>query len=248
MKKILSVFLAIALVITANTSLTFAIDENIKTNNTIAERNDEGLKVLSETKKIVAGELLKVTKYETESGVLESTLGENMVTIRDESGEIVFIATYYEKEDSSSSINVFNYDNESVLLLASGLAEQYDRWRSPVRTTTYVVRVGAIKPTIDALASAVDDILSAVCPWLLAYTVLSFAREMHEIIHANSQFNVAAELIYNFYCNILVKETIVGEVPADSLTARGVQNVNWTDSPWIYGVHPEACRFLTELY
>ena len=46
----------------------------------------------------MSGERVKITKYETDIGILETTLAENLVTVRDGNGEIVFAATYYVKK------------------------------------------------------------------------------------------------------------------------------------------------------
>lgn len=250
MKKILSVLITISLAITLTNVNVFANEksENIYTNNSMNLANNDELRVLSEEERIVIGKKVRITKYETNIGILETILTENLVTVRDGNGEIVFATTYYIKNDNESVINVFNNGTDSISLLASGLAESYDRWRSPITTSTYVVTIGAVIPTIQALSSAIKSILAAACPFLLAYSALSFASDIYSAITENIELNIAAVVTYNFYCNILVKEKVIGEIPKYSLTGRGSESINWLDSPWIYGVHPEACRYLTEIY
>ena len=83
MKKILSVLITISLAITLTNVNVFANEksENIYTNNSMNLANNDELRVLSEEERIVIGKKVRITKYETNIGILETILTENLVTV-----------------------------------------------------------------------------------------------------------------------------------------------------------------------
>lgn len=250
MKKIIVLCLTVILTFTSTTTHISAYDNETKSTEPIISSTASsvnGMLILSQSKRFFGNEAQTITKIKTEEGILETTLEGNLVTVRDELGNVVYSTTFKTKNTNIiPELSVFN-NNDGISIAASDLAESYNVFGNWYNSSTYVVLIEDAIPTLVNLSAALLSILTAnAFTFLLAMSVNSFVYSFYSILTEHTEINVAARVRYNRYCNILVKEQILGTVKGKSY--KGTENKNWLDSPWIYGVHPEACRYLTEIY
>ena len=251
MKRIFSIFLTLILGFTTTTTYISANENTL--NNPIAKSNtllvnEYDQQVISKAKRIYNNEVNYITKYSTEEGIFETTVSNNLVTVRNENNEIVSAILFKTKDsEETSSMNVFNDSDDNISIAASDLAESYNVFRPWGETTTYIFIIEGAIPTLINLALSIHAMLTATAvTFLLVASVNSFVYSMYSLVTEHMEFGVKALVSYNRYCDILVKEQVTGEVRGKKYS--GAINHNWLDSPWIYGVHPEACRYLTEIY
>lgn len=265
MKNIIIQFLALTIAFVTCTTNVFAndssngfevvsntnknIEETIDLSNDIESnypKLDNSIVLISEHKIYLDNKQVQVKIFNVDNEIMKFTIDENTVIVENDNSDILAVFTYRKIKNGSNYDSINLFDNE-ISPLASNLAHSYDKWPEKWnKTSTYTVDIVGDVPTAATLVTTVATILGEVCPLILTLTIYLYVYSIYDYLEDNGSFDVCAYTKINRYCNILRKE-YVGNTQPSSDNADGV-NENWLDSPWIYGVHPEACRFLTELY
>ena len=199
-------------------------------------------------------DLVEISETESEIGTLYvvSDSNNDRIDIYDENGN--WLASGSDITLIEVPDEIFFVRNESIEYLYSGIvpcgvADNYDYWGSwqssdIVRLTvnfTGTLTVTVLKTLIKkAFSDKSISILDEAVGGLVSLIVGSIVN--NTVIHLKGDYS------YNTYCSILRKERVNRYNSNGSVMTYGTAAAHWLTSPWTYGVYPDACRYLTQLY
>lgn len=203
--------------------------------------------VISEKSYILADVEVKeeIVYYPEENIYYRSVVSNDKIVLWNENGEMIAVAYVSLSENNDIVTNKFKVS--PFLIETRGLGDNYDYWSGWANTTIVNLQINFSGQSISAaaLTSLIMAALSTNGISLTYEVIAGFAGMIANSITNGSTISFKGQVMTNIYCNILTKERVV---KTNSGVVYGPTYVNWLDSPWVYGVYPEACRFLTELY
>ncbi len=177
----------------------------------------------------------------------------NRIDIYDENGNWLM---------SGSEITLINVPkelffvrNDSIKYLYNGVipcgvADNYDYWGS--WQSSDIVRLKINYSVGELKADALTELrYYAFENKKIAIAYLAVEKLVNLIMYSvsnNLVIYLKGDHSYNTYCSILRKERVNRYNFSGSVMTYGTAVAQWLSSPWTYGVYPDACRYLTQLY
>lgn len=182
-----------------------------------------------------------------------SNVDENRVDIYDDQG--VWIASGSNIKSVGIPNELLIVKNETINYVYNGfsplgIADDYDKWgswqQSPIVRLTVNFSGSSIAESVlkSMFIAALKQKNVTISDMAVSYLVGKIVSSMTN----NLVVSLKGDYSYNTYCSILRKERLNRYYDSGAVMTYGTAVAQWLSSPWTYGVYPDACRYLTQLY